>query len=381
MTDRYDVAVVGAGLLGVYTAWRLAAAGASVIVLDKGTPGHQSTGRSSGGLRRQFATSYEIALSTMSRVFHEQLERDPDFPGGIDRVGYVFLADRGQCDLLRKSYDVQRKNSVPVEWLEPEDLRQAFPYCDLADVACGTITRDDGFINPWDVHQWTLRHARILGVTVRSNTEVHAMRRDRPDWITSTTTAAVRSGQVVLAAGAWTGKLARSLRVSIPVSPSPRVKVRSDLPMQMPPTMPLITDLSSGAYVRSEQGCALVGAKPTTTPRGHTFDTGLPHLTEIMGRATTRFPSLADAGISGAVTGLYEITPDGLPIAGAVSEHVGLYVVAGFNGHGIMHGPAVADAVCDVIAGSLGRSTIDLAPLAPDRFAGSRQPNPVRTLL
>jgi glycine/D-amino acid oxidase-like deaminating enzyme len=364
----FDVAVIGAGLIGVYTAWQLAEAGAGVVLLDKGIAGDGSTGRSAGGLRRQFASSYEITLSTASRGFYEQLEHDPDFPGGIDRTGYLFLAGTEQVPLLEQALVAQRGHGVDVEWLEPGELAVLVPYCDLGSVAAGTYTHDDGFIDPWAVHQWVLRRARAAGVQVQQNLPVRSIRRDGTGWLVNT----VSAREVVLAAGAWTGHVAAQAGVDLPITASPRVKVLTDRHPQLPGNMPLVTDLATGAYVRSEHGHALVGATPRPTPTGFDFDISVGRLAEIIERATSLLPTLADAGIVRAVCGLYELTPDHLPLAGPIPTHPGLWVIAGFNGHGIMHGPAVAEALAAAMNEHVPK--IDLAPLRPDRFGAATEP-------
>jgi sarcosine oxidase subunit beta len=343
-----------------------------VVLLEQGIAGDGSTGRSSGGLRTQFTTAYEIALSRLSRTFYEHLETDPTFPGGIRRVGYVFLADSGHLPVLRHAYAAQRDNAVPVQWLEPGELHDAYPYCATSGIVAATRTADDGFIDPWDVHQWVVRRARESGAVLRQHTPVQLVQATGSCWVVHAGQTRVRADRIIVAAGAWTGAIGDRIGARLPVHASPRVKVLTGAHPELPTDMPLITDLASGAYVRSELGHALVGAKPVAPTRGFTIDTSLDHLAAIMSRASTRFPSLENAGIAGSVSGLYEVTPDGLPLAGPVDGHRGLWVVAGFNGHGIMHGPAVADGVAAALTGT--DTGVDIAPLAPSRFARGNPP-------
>jgi len=66
--------------------------------------------------------------------------------------------------------------------------------------------------------------------------------------------------------------------------------------------------------------------------------------------------------------GLYEMTPDHNPLLGEDAETRGLFVAAGFSGHGLMMSPATGKVMSELIR--LGRSeTVDVSPLAPDRFA------------
>ena len=92
-------------------------------------------------------------------------------------------------------------------------------------------------------------------------------------------------------------------------------------------------------------------------------------LTEpLVERAVRRAPALADASLMRGWAGLYEMTPDQTGILSAVPEVEGLHVIAGFSGHGFMHGPIAGRLMAELIAD--GRATtVDIAPLALGRFA------------
>jgi sarcosine oxidase subunit beta len=180
----------------------------------------------------------------------------------------------------------------------------------------------------------------------------------------------VQADVVVNAAGSWAGAVGELAGVSIPVVPSPRLQIVSEPQHVLPPATPLIADLSSGAYVRAVGDRVLAGVSPKTSPVGFEMQPRLE--SEEIGRITTlvatRFPGLQDIGVSRTKKGLYEMTPDGLPIAGGVEAVSGFYTVAGFNGHGIMHSPPLACAIADVIV--QGRTDrFDLRPFALERFA------------
>jgi sarcosine oxidase, subunit beta len=154
----------------------------------------------------------------------------------------------------------------------------------------------------------------------------------------------------------------------IPVSPSPRVTLMTGPHPALPADMPLIVDLPTGAYVRSERGHAMVGVKPERPATGFQVDASSDLLAWMAERAAIRFPSLQTASLATVISGLYEVTPDHLPLVGAVPRLDNLFVVAGFNGHGIMHGPAAARALAELIV--RGRADVlDLDRLRPDRFA------------
>ena len=135
----------------------------------------------------------------------------------------------------------------------------------------------------------------------------------------------------------------------------------------LPADMPLIVDLSTGAYVRSERGHAMVGVTPDRPATGFQIDASPDLLAWMAERAAIRFPSLRTASLATVITGLYEVTPDHLPVVGAVPGLDGFFVAAGFNGHGIMHGPAAARALAELIVQGHA-DALDLDRLRPDRF-------------
>ena len=91
-------------------------------------------------------------------------------------------------------------------------------------------------------------------------------------------------------------------------------------------------------------------------------------------RAVRRVPALAEARLMRTWTGLYEMTPDQTGIVSAVPGVDGLYVIAGFSGHGFMHGPIAGQLMAELIAEGQAR-TVDIAPLALDRFARGQTPS------
>jgi sarcosine oxidase subunit beta len=84
--------------------------------------------------------------------------------------------------------------------------------------------------------------------------------------------------------------------------------------------------------------------------------------------AVKRLPRLGEAGIAHAWAGLYEMTPDAMPIIGPVREVKGFYLIAGFSGHGFQHSPAAGRILAETIA-ERGDTSSDLKPFSFARFS------------
>jgi sarcosine oxidase subunit beta len=129
----------------------------------------------------------------------------------------------------------------------------------------------------------------------------------------------------------------------------------------------MVIDFASSFYFHREGAQLLFGmGDPNELPG---FDTGVNWdvLEKIAPVSARRLPALADLAISTAWAGLYEMTPDAMPLIGPAGRD-GLHVIAGFSGHGFQHAPAAGRVAADVIAGR--DPHFDLQPYRLDRFAG-----------
>ena len=93
---------------------------------------------------------------------------------------------------------------------------------------------------------------------------------------------------------------------------------------------------------------------------------GLTYTEAMQAPLAARLPALAEASISHAWAGLYEVSPDANPIIGPAHGVNGLFLINGFSGHGFQHSPAAGRILADVIAGR--DPQFDLRPFAADRF-------------
>ena len=83
-----------------------------------------------------------------------------------------------------------------------------------------------------------------------------------------------------------------------------------------------------------------------------------------------RLPRLAEAGIAHAWAGLYEVTPDAMPIIGPARDLEGFFMITGFSGHGFQHSPAAGRILADIIVRGAPLD-FDITPFEFDRFSRS----------
>ena len=377
-----DVIVVGAGIMGASTAYHLARLGVRrVTVLERDTVCSGSTALASGGIRHQYANRLGIELTTHSIVTYERFKEEFGVDPNFRQHGYLILiGTEEELAVARRSVALQKSLGVDVELLDPAATKRLCPYLNTGDLLGATYSPRDGYADPYLCATAIAARARELGVTIRQQHEVLGFTRSG-DRITGVTTAAgaFEAPAIVIATGAWSGVVGRLANVDIPVRPHRRHKFMT-APFsadRIPAGTPFIIDPHRNFSLRREGVGLLLGHGNKEEP--DSFSTEIDRSLEprVIERAIHRAPVLADAALMRSYAGLYEMTPDQTGIVSAVPGVDGLHVIAGFSGHGFMHGPIAGQLMAEMFVH--GRAvTMDASPLDIARFArGEAQVEPL----
>ncbi|MFJ4100773.1 NAD(P)/FAD-dependent oxidoreductase [Amycolatopsis japonica] len=373
LPERTDVVVIGGGIIGVACAYRLGAAGVSVLLLERDTLGAGSTAKAAGGIRSSFTTrvNIEIGLRGLAEYasFAETYGTEIDFR----RDGYLYLVtDPADLPEFERCAELQNSYGVRSRLVEPAEARRFSPLIDTEGVVAALWSPDDAKATPDSAVQGYARAARGHGAVLKTGVEVVGIERDG-DEITGVRTSAgfVRTDAVVCAAGAWSGRIGELAGVDLPVRPYRRQVVFTGPVADLPERVPLTIEMPSAFYFHREGlGLAMSFCDGDGDPG---FDTRyqpgewLPKLAEIAAR---RVPAVLDAGIRGGWAGLYEVTPDRNQIVGESVHLSRFFYATGFSGHGFQMGPAVGELVRDLYLGRV--PAIDITGLDVRRFAGDR---------
>ena len=360
--------------MGTSAAYHLAQRGITDVVLVEREPqlGAGSTGRNAGGFRHQFSHSANIALSMESIALFANFENLVGHAIDFWPDGYLFLLSSPESVVaFRQNIELQRAHGIAVEWLTPADAASLCEGLDTNGVLGATYCADDGIADPNGVTIGFAKAAQSRGIEIRRAEEVIAIDRS-PTRILSVRTSAGRIDTpcVVNAAGPWAREVGRMAGLDVPVDPERRHIFIAQALDHLPTSRLMVIDFESTFYFHREGSGLLFGMGDPDERPG--FDTTvrwdfLPKVIEV---AVRRLPTLADAAISHAWAGLYEMTPDHNPIIGPAPEMEGFYTVAGFSGHGFQHSPAAGRIISDLIAGR--DAVLDISPFAHDRFSNAR---------
>jgi sarcosine oxidase, subunit beta len=371
--ETVDVAVVGAGVIGLSAARELRLAGVDrVAVLEReASVGQGSSSRANGGVRAQFTTRANIEFSAFSIAELERLDAATGLLG-FHQTGYLLLCgtEAGEQG-LRAAFELQRSLGVDTVWLTPAEALERVPFVRPEGLRAATFHARDGFLDPNGVVAALRAEAERLAVEVRTGTEVTAIEPAPGGLDLRAGDRALRAGFVVNAAGPAAGQVAALAGSNLPVAPVRRNLAYVREPDGPGELIPMCVDLDTGVLIRREAsgGFVVAWSDPSDPPSWET--TVDPRfLEQLAQRVGNRFPLLEELPLDPRQcwAGLYPETPDHHAVVGPAPERPALLHCAGFGGHGVMHAPAAGRAVAELV--TLGGSrTFDLHPLRPARFA------------
>jgi sarcosine oxidase, subunit beta len=369
---RASVVIVGGGIMGVSTAYHLAAAGVTEVVLvDADSLGSGSTSKAAGGVRAQFSDVINIHLALRSmrtfETFSEQFGQEIDF----HQVGYLFLLDSAaDVSSFEDAVRLQNELGVPSRMISVAEAVRLSPLISPDGLLAAVFSPNDGYCTPESVVLGYATAARRLGARLIPHCPVTGIAAQGGQ-ITAVVTADGRIGTdtVICAAGPWSRQVGEWAGVDLPVTPLRRQVLTTEPISGLDQHLPFTIDFGTSLYFHREGPGLLLGmSDPDETPgfKLNRSDAWLPGLGRVMQR---RAPALMNAGIRSGWAGLYEVTPDHNALIGESASVSRFLYATGFSGHGFLMGPAVGEVLRDLYLGQ--PPGIDVAALSADRFAAS----------
>lgn len=368
--------------MGASVAYHLAERGVTnVVVLEREAQlGICSTGRNAGGVRHQFSTAANIQLSIESIAMMEHFEEIVGSPIDFHQDGYLFLLAQPQhIAAFEAAVALQRQMGVHVDWLDAAGAARIAPGLNVDGVQVATYCSRDGISDPNGVTMGFAAAAKRKGVEIRRHAEVTGIRVDDGRMAgVETRDGVINTRCVVNATGAWAGAIGDMAGVQLPVSPLRRHIFIAAPPAAggweaggpsgspaAPSSRVLVIDFESSFYFHREGANLLFGMGDPTEQPSFDITVNWKVFEGIAPVAARRLPALNDCSLVKSWAGLYEMTPDAMPIIGPTGPD-GLFTIAGFSGHGFQHSPAAGRILADIISGR--DPNFDVSPFALERF-------------
>ncbi|RME88963.1 MAG: FAD-binding oxidoreductase [Anaerolineae bacterium] len=374
LPNSAEIVIVGGGVMGASTLYHLAARGQKdVLLLEKEEFfGQGATGRCAGGVRYQFSTEVNIRLSLeslpMLERFKEEIGQDVDYR----QCGYlIVLTNEKDVATFRHNVELQHRLGVQTEWLDGDEVRRRLPMMRFEDALAATFHAKDGLVDPNSVVMGYIGAAQRLGARALTEVEVTGLKVEGGRIAgVETTKGFVATRTVVNAAGPWAGLIGEMAGVHIPITPIRRQMFTTTPLPEIPADFPFVIDFAQSLYFHREGEGLLIGMSNPNEKPG--FDQSVDEEWELVNleAAIARMPLLEKAGLVSHWAGLYEVTPDAHPIFGATPVE-GFYIVAGFSGHGFMHGPIAGKLMAEILLDGKAH-TVDVSMLDLARFDEGR---------
>ena len=384
MNDTAEVVIIGGGCMGASAAYHLTQLGVTdvVIVEREAMLGMGSTGRNAGGVRHQFSSDANVRLSIESIHCFENFSEQIGYPIDFHQDGYLFLLSRPEdLQAFRSNVDMQRSLGVEVDVISPQQAGILAPGLQVEGVVGATFCSRDGIADPNGVTMGFAKAAQASGARIYRETEAtHIETVAGRVAAVRTTAGRISTRTVINAAGPHARSIGAMAELDVPVLPYRRHIFITEALMQLstagsnsprlaPSSRIMVIDFETSFYFHREGAGVLFGM---SDPGEHSsFDTTVnwEFLEKVNTIAMRRLPVLAEAGIAHAWAGLYEMTPDAMPIIGAAPQVEGYYLITGFSGHGFQHSPAAGRILAEMIVVGEARD-FDTAPFSFGRFDG-----------
>lgn len=383
------VVVVGAGIVGCAAAYYLARAGVAATVVDAGGIGGQASTQTAGNLH--FQLSYHAMRGTREEFRHHtrvlpwnldadvrwhELARESGGRIGFTQEGGVVIAEhRADADALREKARLEKVAGFTTEYLDSTALQVTVPEVTREAVG-GAWHAREGFVNARTAVSELAHMATELGARFRLQSLVSAIARFAGGWrVRLSTGETFDAEQVIIAAGAWTGRLAAMVGAVVPVRCNPLTMsvtgaatgpIMSRLVMHASRPLSIKQFASGNVMIGGGRPSRLLhfDDDPTALRMAPDFANVLASV-EDAGRV---IPATGGLPVIRSWQGLLATPDDELPIAGPLAEAPGVVVSVG--GHtGYTLGPTGGRIAADLVLGV--DSPFDATGFAPSRFGAA----------
>jgi glycine oxidase len=367
-----EVIIIGAGVVGLGAAWRLAQRGAAVTVFDKGRAGQGASHAAAGMLAAcAEAEPGEEALVALGRLsqslwpdFAAELEQVSGLSVDLRREGTLLLAlTADDQKRLHHHLAFQQGLGLPLEWISAAEVRRREPH--LAAAIAGAIwSPEDHQVDNRKLAAALRVAAERAGATIREHTPVERIivANGRSSGIGLADGTEIPADVVVLAAGAWSRAVA-----GLPPALRPPVRAVKGQMIALAMNAPLISHVvwAPGVYlVPRNDGRLLLGA--TVEEKG--FDAALTAggVLSLLEAAWRALPAIEELPVAEMWVGHRPGSRDDAPILGPGPVE-GLVYATGHHRNGILLAPVTANAVARLVLDGVVDPPI--RPFGIDRFA------------
>ncbi len=400
LPDSVDVVVIGAGVIGISTAWYLLKKGCSVLVCDKGRVAAEQSSRNWGWVRVMGRDPAEVPIAMDSLRCWEDLAAELGDGLGFRRHGIVYFASSDkELAAYEQWVEVAKAHDLPTHMFGRDQVSR-FISSDQTNMHGGMFTGSDARAEPFTAVPTIARGVHERGGIIKESCAVRGIDIEAGR-VTGVFTEAglVKTQRVVCAAGAWSSKLLGNCGITLPQLTVRSTVVRTAVAPEVVKGAAGVGNifirrredkgytLASGvtehtlglgslrhglrflpSFNASSEARLRIG-RDATQPSlfANTWDMDRPSPFEqhrvlnpepsvsdvkrMRANLAQRVPRLAGVPFEQAWAGMIDAMPDVVPVIGEVESHDGLFVASGFSGHGFGIGPGAGKVIAQCLTG------------------------------
>lgn len=389
MNNKYDTIVIGAGSVGVPTAYFLAKAGQNVLVIDELASSGQGENKAAiGGVRATHSDPAKIQICIQSLEIFSRWKQKTGKDIGWKEGGYCFPVYRKKEEKILKSIlPVQKEHGLKINWYNSDKIKKIIPGINEKGLIGGTFSPDDGQVSPLLSSESFTNESIKLGAEYKYRERVIGLITQKEKNILTvkgvkTTKEEYKAESVVNTAGAHATTISKMAGLNIPVNPESH-EAGITAPIK-PFLKPLVVDLRPGLegktdnfyFGQNHEGQIIFCYTPLKIFPGEDKRSTSEFMPVMANRLVDLIPRFKNLTIRRLWRGLYPMTPDGIAVVGKPAKIDGFYLGVGMCGQGFMMGPGVGLNLSNLITKGkplLEKKVFDL--LNPDRnfYSGKKE--------
>ena len=345
MTAKYDMAVIGGGIMGCATALRMAEGGMRAVILDQGDLGQGASGSNAGTLSLQIK---RVKLMPYALKGHHEWEAMGDAVGFRKTGGYTLAFTEHESELLHDRQTLKAEAGAPIEFVSNNHIRNAEPNL-TQKVVSASYCPEDGYANSSLTGQYYRGRLRDQGIPYRERCPVTAISQVGVGFALDTPQGGITASRILMATGAWLKPIAAMLGVDLPVNA--RINTVS-VTERLEPLISTVIGHATGLLTMKQKtnGTVLIGGgwQGRGTPQEGRGEVTASSVQPNLALAQFALPALANARVMRSWTGFEANVPDFYPLAGALPGVEGAFVLGCVRG-GYTIGPYISKLMGDFI--------------------------------
>lgn len=364
------VVVVGAGIAGLAIALELHALGVEdVVIVERGYPGSGATGRNVARIRAMQLTESLCHVAVACQAKYERMGDELGFNVLFYRVGYAWvLYEADELERMRAIVEMHRRIGVRSRLLSPDDTLRRLPVLRGGEPVVGSVLSSDAIVHH-DAVVWAhLERLRAAAIPVLGGTTVRGVTTsDRGVEGVDTDRGRIATRVVINAAGGWSSQLNALAGVVAPNTPYRReVLVTAPLRRAIEAAVTFYRPME-GWFNQTLRGEIVMGVVDPAEAPGVEQRSSSSFLTRTATLMTRKAPALRDVAVIRQWAGMYDVTPDHLPLVGPTRQLEGWWQANGWSGRGMLLAPHLVALAARQLA--TGTRPAMLEAFDPDRFA------------